>query len=104
MRISVRGDDTLVVHLDEPTEHLPRILCHCAFSAVSKKPGVYSGPFTLESYKDSKLVMQKNPKYRDAFDVQLPGIIILQKDDTKENAHLFNTGKLTGLRGMRTPT
>ena len=99
VRISVRGDNTLIVHLDEPTEHLPRILCHCAFTATSTKKGVYSGPFTLESYADSKLVLKKNPKYRDAFEVQLPGIIIIQSDDTKENAHMFNTGSADWITG-----
>ena len=90
--ISVRNDKTLVVHLEEPAEHLPRILCHHAFSIVSSKPNSYSGAFTLKSYKNNTLVLAKNPKYYDAASVKIPGITITLSDDLEENAYQFNTG------------
>ncbi len=90
--ISVRNDKTLVVHLEEPAEHLPRILCHHAFSIVSSKPNSYSGAFTLKSYKNNTLVLAKNPKYYDAASVIIPGITITLSDDLEENAYQFNTG------------
>ena len=99
VRIIVRDEETLVVHLTEPTEHFPRILCHHAFSAVSKKKNVFSGPFVISSYSNGELKMVKNMNYRDAAAVQLPGITIRQGDDAKENAHLFNTGEADWVTG-----
>ncbi|HBG66898.1 MAG TPA: peptide ABC transporter substrate-binding protein [Treponema sp.] len=91
--IAARDDKTLVVHLDEPAEHLPRILCHHAFCAVSKKKGVYSGPFTLKSYSKEKIELVKNPRYYGAAAVQIPGIDVILSTESDENAYLFNTGK-----------
>ncbi len=92
--IIVRNDTTLVVHLEEPAEHLPRILCHHAFCVLSKKQDAYSGPFMLKSYKDEKLEMVKNPYYYGAAQIRIPGVTIVQSDDLDENAYLFNTGKI----------
>ncbi len=118
--ISVRDDRTLVVHLTEPAEHFPRILCHHAFSAVNGKKTAYSGPFMIapeekkgkqtntknqkkapepeveeDPFKDLKVIrLVKNPKYRSANEVQIPGINLVQCDDMDENAFLFNTGKV----------
>ena len=47
VRISAPDSSTLVVHLTEPSEHLPQILCHHSFAAISTKENVYSGPFIL---------------------------------------------------------
>lgn len=93
VRIEVRNQTTLVVHLTQPAEHLPRILCHHAFSAVSPRSGVYSGAFVLDTYDGSELIMKKNERYRDAQNVHVPGIRILQSDNEEENTYLFNTGK-----------
>ncbi len=92
--IRVRDDSTLIVYLVDPTEHLPKILCHHAFYAVSQKKEAYSGPFTLKSYKDGVLELVKNEKYRDASSILIPGITIIQSDDLDENAYLYNTGKV----------
>ncbi len=99
VRITARDAKTLVLHLTEPTEHLPRILCHHAFAAVSSKKNVYSGPFTLKSYSNGKLEMVKNPKYREASAVQLPGISITQSDKYAENTHLYNIGDADWVTG-----
>ncbi|MBO7639324.1 MAG: peptide ABC transporter substrate-binding protein, partial [Treponema sp.] len=83
---------TLVVHLKEPTEHLPSLLCHHSFCATSSKPDVYSGPFKLKYFKNGVLKMIKNPYYHDATSVVIPGITIVQTDDAEENTHLYNIG------------
>lgn len=97
--IEVKDENTLVVRLNEPAEHLARILCHHAFSAVSRKPNVYSGAFVLQSYSNGKLVMMKNEKYHGAATVFIPGITVIQSNDNDENAHLFNTGAADWVTG-----
>ncbi len=92
--ITARDERTLVVHLEEPAEHLPKILCHHAFSAVSKKKNSYSGAFALSSYENGRLELVKNKNYRDASSILIPGITIIQSDDLDENAYLYNTGKV----------
>lgn len=94
VKISVRDDTTLVVYLTAPTEHLALLLCHSAFSVVSSKDNVYSGPFVLKSYENKTLEMEKNEKYREAGRIYLPGITVIQSNDSEENAHLFNSGKV----------
>ena len=91
--ISVQGKHQLVLRLTAPTEHLPSILCHHSFSAVHPDRSIFSGPFVLESYDGSRLVMKKNPLYHDAANVALEEILVIQSDDARENAHLFNTGQ-----------
>ena len=100
VKIEVRDEKTLVVHLLQPTEHFARLLCHHSLAAVSKTEGVYSGAFTLESYDGQRLVMKKNEKYRDAENVYLPGIEVIQSDDLEENTFLFNTGKVDWICSM----
>lgn len=92
--IKARDDGSLVVNLVEPAEHLPKILCHHAFFAVSKKAGSFSGPFMLKSQKDGVIELVKNPKHRDASSIYIPGVTIIQSDDLDENAYLYNTGKV----------
>jgi oligopeptide transport system substrate-binding protein len=90
--ITARDDKTLVIHLEEPAEHLPKILCHHAFSAVSKRKNAYSGAFALTSYENGRLELVKNKNYREASSILIPGITIIQSDDLDENAYLYNTG------------
>lgn len=92
--ISVQGRHRLTLRLTAPTEHLPSILCHHSFSAVHPDRTVYSGPFVMESYDGSRLVMKKNLQYHDADNVALDEILVIQSDDTVENVHLFNTGEV----------
>ncbi|MBP5452467.1 MAG: peptide ABC transporter substrate-binding protein, partial [Treponema sp.] len=74
VRITARDNATLVVHLKEPAEHLPSILCHHSFCATSSKPNVYSGPFMLKFFRNGVLKMVRNPYYHDATSVVIPGI------------------------------
>lgn len=93
VRISAPDSSTLVVHLTEPSEHLPQILCHHSFAAISTKENVYSGPFILESYKDNTIVLTKNENYIDKDKVHIPGVTITMIDNADELSHKFNTGQ-----------
>ncbi|MBO4403884.1 MAG: peptide ABC transporter substrate-binding protein [Treponema sp.] len=90
--INARDDTTLVVNLEEPTGHLASLLCHHSLCAVSKKKGVYSGAFVLESCTDEKIVLKKNENYHEADKVIIPGITITLSDDVNENTFTYNTG------------
>ena len=98
VRISVRNNTTLVVYLREPTNHLPRILCHHSFCAISEKKA-YSGPFALKSYARGRLEMVKNEYYYDAANVVIPGITVIQSNDMANNTYLYNTGKADWITG-----
>ncbi len=97
--IDVRDDYTLVVHLDEPASHLPKILCHHAFSVLSEKQNVYSGAFVLEKAENNVLTLKKNEYYWDSSSVKIPGIKIFLSDDYAENSHKFNNGELDWVMG-----
>jgi oligopeptide transport system substrate-binding protein len=90
--IIARDDNTLIIQLDTPTEHLPRILCHHAFSAVHPDPNVYSGAFVLAKATPGAIVLEKNEHYYDASHVALPSITIRMSEDRDETAYLLNTG------------
>lgn len=92
VRISAKDEKTLVIYLDKASSHLPSVLCHGAFSAVSNKKNVYSGPFVLKSVDKKSLEMVRNENYWDATSVVVPGIKIIKSNDEKENTHLYNTG------------
>ena len=99
VRIDLRDDHTLVVHLEEPAGHFSKILCHHAFSVVSEKPNVYSGAFTLESYDGASIFLVKNNFYWDAKNVKAPSIRITLSDDYAENSFRFNNGELDWILG-----
>ncbi len=90
--ISVK-DDKLIVTLNAPTEHFNKILCHSAFSAVSEKKDVYSGPFVLTKQTDEEIILTKNDRYWDAENVALPSIRIVLSNDIEENTFQYNLGK-----------
>lgn len=92
--IFIQSDKQFSVLLNSPTEHFDNILCHHSFSIVHPDSNVYSGAFVLESYENNVLTLKKNPHYYDAENVPSEKIKIIQSDDAKENAYLFNTGKV----------
>lgn len=94
VRIDIRDQNTLVVHLKEPMGHLAKVLCHHSFSIVSEKENVYSGPFVLEKYDEGEIILKKNENYWDASSVKIPGINFYIGDDYAENSFRFNTGKI----------
>ncbi len=85
-------DLTLTVRLTEPCEHLNRILCNAAFSAVPEKSGVYSGPFVLTGISASQVTLTKNFLYWDQQNVHIPGISYRLSDAYDENTFGFNVG------------
>ena len=99
VRIDIRDEHTMVVHLEEPAGHFSKILCHHAFSVVSEKPNVYSGAFTLESYDEGGISLVKNNFYWDAKNVKTPAIRITLSDDYAENSFRFNNGELDWIQG-----
>ncbi len=104
VRIDVRDDTTLVIHLDEPAGHLPKLLCHHAFSILSEKENVFSGPFVLESNEKNVISLKKNEYYWDRDSVKIPGIKIYLSDDYSENAYSFNDGKIDWVMGNAEPS
>ena len=99
VRIDIRDDHTLVVHLEEPAGHFSKILCHHAFSVVGENPSVYSGAFVLESYDESGISLVKNSHYWDAKSVKAPAIRITLSDDYGENSFRFNNGEFDWIQG-----
>ncbi|NLM00050.1 MAG: peptide ABC transporter substrate-binding protein [Treponema sp.] len=97
--ISTPNENTLVLRLKKPTKHLPKILCHHAFSVVSTKENVYSGAFKLESQTKTGFELKKNEHYWDEKNVALPGISIMLSSDKEENVFLLNAGKVDWIDG-----
>lgn len=96
VRIVARDKNTLVVYLDEPVSHFTKLLCHHAYSVVSEKKGVYSGPFVLESYGKKGMELKKNENYWDAARVRIPGIryTFVNEKDEKDVPFLYNNGEI----------
>jgi len=111
--IQAPAADTLVVRLSTPAEHLPKILCHHAFSAVhasvlgldtaiKPEPGyrpVSSGAFRVESVSDKEIRLVKNERYWDAAHVYLPSIRLVIGDDASALTAGFNRGEINWLAG-----
>lgn len=97
--IKAVNDTTLTIHLVRPASYLPRILCHSAFSVCKKDLSAFSGPFSVESYKNNTLVLKKNGNYWDAANTHLNQITIVQSDNAAENAYSFNTGSADWVTG-----
>ncbi len=90
--ITALNKKTVVIQLETPASHLPRILCHHAFAIVNKDPAVSSGAFVISEQTEKQLILKKNENYWDADNVHLPQITILQSDDANQNTFMFNTG------------
>lgn len=104
---------TLRVTLTNPAEHLPKILCHHAFSVVhpsdlgrSRKSDpeklaipVSSGPFYIDSFTTEEIHLVKNRYYWDSENVSLPSIKILLSDDAESITAKFNRGELHWISG-----
>ncbi len=104
---------TLTVSLVAPAQHLPKILCHHAFSAVAPvdlararearvSPDwipLSSGPFTVQSIDDTVIRLVKNPNYWDADKVALPSVKLVLDKDAKTLTDRFNTGEIHWLAG-----
>lgn len=97
--IIVRNENTLVLELENPTAHLPNILCHHAFAAVSENKNVFSGAYKIESYKGDVVVLEKNEKYWDAKNVAISKVTMSGNDNLDDNAWLYNSGRSDWVAG-----
>ena len=111
--ITAVDNRTLRVALTSPAEHLPKILCHHAFSIVhpadfsrvtESKPDQFvlpisSGPFVIESFTADEILLKKNPRYWDADNVSLPSLKILISDDAESITARFNRGEIHWVSG-----
>ena len=100
--IYATGEDKLSIYLDTPANYLTRILCHTAFSVTNISPDVYSGPFVLERFDENQYVLKKNQLYWDKENVALEQITFVQSDNSDENAHYYNMGKVDWICGSAT--
>lgn len=111
--IIARDQYTLVVRLSTPAPHLPKILCHHAFSVIypgelalsaGQAPGtdfrpVASGAFRIASADSGAIVLEKNPEYWDAAHVALPSIRVILSNDAESLTARFNRGEIHWLGG-----
>jgi len=108
--IAAPADYTLVVTLTTATEHLPKILCHHAFSAVhpsrlagntvtAETPPVSSGPYRVESATNGEILFVKNARYWDAANVAIPSIRLIISGDAEAMSAGFNRGEINWLGG-----
>lgn len=91
--------NTLSIELEKPASHLPKILCHHAFSVVNEN-GAFSGAFKITSFTPFELILEKNENYWDSKNVNLPKIKIIFSDDAELASHAFNTGCADWLNGV----
>ena len=90
--IYANSEETLSLHLTQPANYLPKLLCHSAFSVIHRSPSVFSGAFYLDDMTEVSYKMKKNPYYWDKDKVKLNEITFYQSDDAADNAFYFNTG------------
>lgn len=103
--IGVRALDktTLQVTLEYPAPYFLQMLAHPWFFPLyedSGEPYVFSGPFTLHSWKrDSTLLLIKNPYYWDFENVKLDGIEISVIHDPHLAFQKYENGELDWIGG-----
>lgn len=109
--ITAPNPQTLIVNLSVRAEHLPKILCHHAFSAVHPKdlkrvmtdldrkehPPISSGAFKVSSISENAILLEKNTAYWDAKSVLLPSIQLIISDDADALTSQFNRGEIQWL-------
>ena len=71
-------ENKLIVQLNTPAAHLPRLLCHHAFSAFLGTEGKYSGAYEKKKKNENYLFIKKNENYWDKDSVSINQIKILK--------------------------
>ncbi len=111
--ITAVDKQTVQVTLSTPAEHLPKILCHHAFSIVhpsdlsrGTEPSpdrfavpVASGPFVIETFTAEEIRLKKNDRYWDVENVLLPSVKIIISDDAESITGRFNRGEIHWVSG-----
>jgi peptide/nickel transport system substrate-binding protein/oligopeptide transport system substrate-binding protein len=107
--ITCPDDKTLVVKLKSPASFFPRMLCHHSFSPVhpsmvdvadwSQSLPPTNGPFYIESFTATKMVVKKSTAYWDAAVVDLNTITLKFSDDALESTAMWNSGEARWIAG-----
>nr|WP_152513842.1 peptide ABC transporter substrate-binding protein [Treponema pedis] len=116
--IKAESEYVLLVYTNSPSEHLPNILCHHAFSAVYgnqlkeagqlvKQSGfdsakkafkpVSSGAYKISRFTDGEIFLEKNENYWDTASVQIPEISLILNLQEESAAEKFNKGEIDWL-------
>lgn len=111
-KIGIKTPDsqTLILHVIKPVEHLPKLLCHHAFSAIHPKDlfaqnadnfytPISSGSFKIKAFTSEHIIFEKNTYYWDFNAVALPSIKIVISDDSQELTAAYNKGDIHWLAG-----
>ncbi len=99
VKIEAKNKTTLIVTLTTPTEYLPKVLIHHAFSIIHEDKDVYSGAYILEERSNDEMRFIKNEHYYDSKNVAIPSIKIILSDDDDENTFMFNVGSTQWVAG-----
>ncbi len=107
--VAIRVPDprTLIVELVAPTSFFPDLLTYIAYAPVPRhaieahgkqwvRPGniVVNGPYTLTEWSPrDRAVLEKNPRYWAAAEVEIPKAIFRLSDDEAKNRNLYDTGQ-----------
>lgn len=98
--IEAKDDNTLIIELEEPTPYFPKLLATHYFFPVKFTEGenpqpLYNGPYLPSMWKKQhELIADKNPKYRNAKDVQLDRIHLMIIEDKNTSLQMYEMGSL----------
>lgn len=98
------NDQLLRVELEQPTPYFYSLLSLPTFLPAPPKPGLYSGPFQIETrVRNSKIVLKKNPSYWNGQQIDFDRIEIRIIPDEMTALHLFEQGDLDWIGGPLCP-
>ncbi len=106
--ISTKGADQIVINLKQPSVYFLEFLTqpqyavihpsmHDANSKVWRTPKDYivNGPFKMTDWQvNQKIVLEKNPYYREANDVRLKNIVAMSLNDETATLNLYRTKQI----------
>ena len=108
--ISALTDKTITVVLNRPVAYFTRLLCHHAFAPIhpsmlkaesweSSIPYPVNGPYKFISFKEGKLLLEKNPFYWAKSAVSIPRQTMLFVGDDDAASTMFNNEEAHWLAG-----
>lgn len=95
--ITAVNTKTFQVVLERPTPHFPTIISFSTFMPIHEGKGslVTNGPFLLETFHlNDRIVLKKNPRYRNSNRVKLDKIEIAILDSGSSTLQLYEKGSL----------
>jgi oligopeptide transport system substrate-binding protein len=100
-------DKTLVIELEKTAPYLPELLTHYTTFPLpehavkkfgerwSRESKTSNGPFMLESWRpNDRVVLKKNPKFYDAANVKLDGVVFFPTQDDDAAFRRYSAGEL----------